>query len=66
MVSTEGPATAAADINGDGLEDVFIGGARNEKNAVYLQNASGMFSKALLPVLEADSIMKTPAPAGPT
>ena len=28
MVSTEGPALAVADINHDGLEDVFIGSAK--------------------------------------
>ena len=28
MLSTEGPALAVADINHDGLEDVFIGSAK--------------------------------------
>jgi hypothetical protein len=56
MVSTEGPAVAVADINGDGLEDVFMGNARDRKAAVYTQAASGQFSRMAQPVLEADSI----------
>jgi enediyne biosynthesis protein E4 len=56
MLSTEGPALAVADINHDGLEDVFIGAARDKKNAVYIQTASGGFLKMPQPVLESDSI----------
>src|SRR4029078_3015188 len=37
MISTEGPALAVADINKDGLEDVFIGAAKAFRNAVFLQ-----------------------------
>ena len=37
MTSTEGPALAVADINHDGLDDVFIG-APKEKNLLFLCN----------------------------
>lgn len=56
MVSTEGPAIAVADINKDGLEDVFIGAARDHKSAIFLQQPSGKFIKTTQPVLDADSI----------
>ena len=56
MVSTEGPALAVADINKDGLDDIFIGAARNQKSAVFLQQPSGKFIKTLQPVLSRDSI----------
>jgi len=56
MVSTEGPAIAVADINHDGLEDVFIGSARDKKTSLFLQQASGKFIKSPQPVLDKDSV----------
>lgn len=55
MVSTEGPALAVGDINRDGLEDVFIGSARDKRSAVFTQTASGRFVKTIQPAIEADS-----------
>jgi hypothetical protein len=43
MNSTEGPALAVGDINSDGLEDIFIGGARGFSAALYYQQANGKF-----------------------
>jgi hypothetical protein len=45
VLSQEGPKAASADLNGDGLVDVFIGGANEKGGAIYLQNASGAFVK---------------------
>jgi enediyne biosynthesis protein E4 len=56
MISTEGPALAVADINHDGLEDVFIGAARNSHSAVFLQQANGKFIQTKQPALFIDSI----------
>jgi hypothetical protein len=56
MVSTEGPALCVADFNKDGLEDVFVGAARDHKSAVFLQGSSGRFTKTFQPELDADSI----------
>lgn len=56
MVSTEGPALSVADINHDGLEDVFIGSARDKKSAIFLQQANGKFIRSTQPALEADSV----------
>ncbi len=55
MISTEGPALSVSDINHDGLEDVFIGSARNYKSAIFLQQPSGKFIKTIQPVLDNDS-----------
>lgn len=44
-MSTQGPALATADVNGDGLEDVFIGGALGYSATLFLQEKNG-FSKS--------------------
>ena len=41
MLSKEGPKAAVADINGDGLDDVFIGGAKNQAGQLYFQTSNG-------------------------
>ena len=56
MVSTEGPALAVADINKDGLDDVFIGASKTFHNAVFLQQPNGKFTKTIQPELFKDSM----------
>ncbi|TRX25365.1 hypothetical protein FNW25_09210 [Flavobacterium franklandianum] len=53
--SDRGPATAIGDLNGDGKEDLFFGGAKGKKAAIYIQNAAG-FTKKPSAVIENDSI----------
>ncbi|MDB5210559.1 MAG: fg-gap repeat protein [Sediminibacterium sp.] len=55
MLSGEGPALCVADIDHDGLEDVFIGSARDKKSVVFLQKANGKFIRTAQPSIEADS-----------
>ncbi len=45
MLSREGPKAATADVNGDGLMDVFIGGTVKHPGQLYIQSASGTFTK---------------------
>ena len=45
MLSREGPKAAVADVNGDGLEDVFIGGTAGHPGQLYLQKEDGQFIK---------------------
>ena len=41
MLSREGPAIAAGDVNGDGLEDIFIGGSTGTFDQLLLQSDQG-------------------------
>ena len=55
MNSTEGPALAVGDINQDGLEDIFIGGARGFSAALYYQQANGKFIQSKQEAFRLDS-----------
>ncbi|WP_194776457.1 VCBS repeat-containing protein [Pararhodonellum marinum] len=54
MFSTEGPKLAAGDINGDGLEDLYIGGAKGFPGALFIQQGNGKFVKSEQEFLEKD------------
>jgi len=43
--SQVGPGLAAGDVNGDGLEDFFVGGAFGQPGAFFYQQANGHFHK---------------------
>lgn len=44
-LSSFGPALAVGDVQGDGLEDFFIGGAHGQASALYIQLANGHFAR---------------------
>jgi hypothetical protein len=53
--SDRGPATIVGDLNNDGKNDIFFGGAQGKQAAIYLQNGNG-FSKKVFPSIVLDSI----------
>lgn len=40
-----GPALAVADVNQDGLDDVFMGNAKDSKGSLFIQNEKGSFQE---------------------
>jgi hypothetical protein len=45
MLSREGPNATVADVNKDGMQDVYIGGAKDQAGQLYLQTKNGFVKK---------------------
>ena len=56
LLSTEGPALAVGDVNGDGLDDFYAGGAKWQPGRLFIQNGDGTFRASKQPAIAADSL----------
>ncbi len=55
QLSQEGPALAIGDIDGDGNQDVFIGGAKNFPGTIYKHQGKGKLKPTVQKILETDA-----------
>ena len=53
--SNNGPCMAKADVNGDGLDDIYVGGSKGNPGALFLQTRTHRFLKSPQPAILADS-----------
>jgi hypothetical protein len=56
MMSTEGPRMCKGDVNGDGLEDIYICGAKGQPGALMIQQKDGTFLSVDKSLFEKDKI----------
>jgi len=56
MPSRQGPRIAKGDVNGDGLEDLYICGAKDQPGALYIQSANGSFQDSNTVLWEQDKL----------
>jgi hypothetical protein len=56
MHSTQGPRMTMGDVNADGREDLYIGGAKGQPGGLFLQTPSGRFKRNNLPAFEKDKL----------
>ena len=60
-LSQEGPALAVGDINNDGNEDFYIGGAKNQSGVLYLNLGNGEIRKSKQNVFSKDAVLEDTA-----
>ncbi len=51
MLSAEGPKISVGDVNKDGREDFFIGGAKDQPGSIFIQDSRGTFVESKQPAL---------------
>jgi hypothetical protein len=56
LLSTEGPFMAVGDVNGDGLDDAFVGGAKEQGGRLLVQRSDGTYTGSNQALFNRDQI----------
>ncbi|MEM9261477.1 MAG: FG-GAP-like repeat-containing protein, partial [Bacteroidota bacterium] len=56
--SQNGPAAAVGDVNGDGLDDLYLGGSSGQAGELYLQTEAGSFSPSSAETFRGGSLLE--------
>lgn len=56
MQSFQGPRMAVADVNNDGLEDVYVGGGKGQAGQLFVQKPDGSFGASSQPTFKQDEL----------
>ncbi len=57
-LTAEGPALIVADLNGDGLDDIFAGSASEQVSVIFFQQTDGTFNRSVMPAFIKDLFME--------
>lgn len=61
QLSQEGPSLAVGDVNGDGSDDIYLGGASGQPGQLYMHSGDGKLKSSTVPAFAKDASLEDTA-----